>query len=327
MKLVEVIANTALGDAITDIAESLEVKGFRVAVVSPEQTQIIRLLVPDEQLQAVLDKLQVATGSQHDARIMVLPLDVSLPELPEAERKKEDAAATAREVLYSSVDKGVQLNLNYVVLVVLSTIVAAIGLIENNGAVVIAAMVIAPLLGPNLALALGTALGDTDLIRRALKTGVAGIALAIALSSAIGAIWPVHVISRQLLARTDVGIDSVALALASGAAAVLSLTSGLSSVLVGVMVAVALLPPAAAVGLTLGHGRIDLAEGATLLLAVNVVCVNLASKVVFLLKGIRPRTWWQKEKARRATATYMLIWVVTLLFLVLLIYVRRSGGG
>ena len=94
--------------------------------------------------------------------------------------------------------------------------------------------------------------------------------------------------SPELAGRTNVGLDSVALALASGAAAALSLTTGLSSVMVGVMVAVALLPPAVTLGLMLGHGEGSLAAGAGLLLAINVVCINLASKVVFFIKGIRP---------------------------------------
>jgi uncharacterized membrane protein len=116
----------------------------------------------------------------------------------------------------------------------------------------------------------------------------------------------------------------MALALASGAAAALSLTTGLSSVMVGVMVAVALLPPAVTLGLMLGHGDIDLAAGAGLLLAINVVCINLASKVVFFVKGIRPRTWWEKERAQRAMIMYVLAWLLTLILLVLLIYGRRS---
>ncbi|MCG8344430.1 MAG: DUF389 domain-containing protein, partial [Chlorobiales bacterium] len=121
---------------------------------------------------------------------------------------------------------------------------------------------------------------------------------------------------------TDAGLDSIALAFASGAAAALSLSTGLPSVLVGVMVAVALLPPAATFGLMLGHARIDLATGAALLLAVNVVSVNLACKLVFLIKGVRPRTWWEKEKANKAMRRYIFVWVVTLALLGLVIYIR-----
>ena len=126
------------------------------------------------------------------------------------------------------------------------------------------------------------------------------------------------------MSRTDVGLDSLALALASGAAAALSLSTGLSSVLVGVMVAVALLPPAATFGLMLGHGEFQLALGALLLLAANVVCVNLATKVVFMIKGISPRTWFMKEKARQRMYIYIALWLFSLLVLSVIIYLRGN---
>jgi uncharacterized hydrophobic protein (TIGR00341 family) len=185
-------------------------------------------------------------------------------------------------------------------------------------------MVIAPLLGPNLALSLGTALGDSLLVQRSIKTLLAGITLALSLSALIGAFWPYALSSPELLSRTDAGMDSIVLALASGAAAALSLTSGLSTTLVGVMVAVALLPPAVTLGIMLGQTKIDLTVGAALLLAVNIVCVNLASKMVFLFKGIRPRTWLEKEKAKRAMTVYVLGWMITLAILILVIYARGS---
>jgi uncharacterized membrane protein len=127
------------------------------------------------------------------------------------------------------------------------------------------------------------------------------------------------------MSRTKAGLDSVVLALASGAAAAMSLTTGLSSVLVGVMVAVALLPPAATLGIMLGQGNTGSAVSAGLLLAVNIVCVNLASKIVFFVKGIHPRTWVEKEKAKRAMLVYLLGWLVTLFILMLVIYARRSS--
>jgi len=179
-------------------------------------------------------------------------------------------------------------------------------------------MVIAPLLGPNLALGLGTALGDIELMRKALITNLVGVSIAIGLSIFIGLSWPFDINSPELLARTNVGMDSLALALASGAAAALSLTTGLSSVLVGVMVAVALLLPAATFGLMLGHGQYQMAMGAALLLIANVVCLNLATKVVFWVKGISPRTWWQKEKARRAMRISIFIWLISLVILAVL---------
>lgn len=66
------------------------------------------------------------------------------------------------------------------------------------------------------------------------------------------------------------------------------------------MVAVALLPPAAVFGLMLGDERFDLALNAGILLAINIVSINLSSKIIFLFKGITPRTWFEKEKAKHA---------------------------
>ncbi len=115
----------------------------------------------------------------------------------------------------------------------------------------------------------------------------------------------------------------MALALASGAAAVLSLSTGLPSVLVGVMVAVALLPPTATMGLMLGAGKFKLAVGAGLLLAVNVVSVNLSAKVTFLARGIKPRTGLEKQKARQSMTAYIIFWLVTLGVLIFAIFMMH----
>jgi uncharacterized membrane protein len=84
------------------------------------------------------------------------------------------------------------------------------------------------------------------------------------------------------------------------------------------------LPPAATLGMMLGSGKLSFALGAALLLAVNVVCVNLASKVVFLVKGVKPRSWLEKQKAQQSVTMYILVWVAILMVLVAVIYLRRS---
>ena len=323
MKLIEVIADENITDTVSDIAKKNNALDFRLGQKGEEGRQAIRILLQDEMVQSTLDALQTVVSSHPTARIIVIPVDATLP-LPKQNIKVKKSTATSREALYDMVSKNAVLDSNFIVLVILSTLVAAIGLIKNNVAVVIGAMVIAPLLGPNLALGLGTALGDIDLMRKSLKTNLAGMSLAIGLSILLGLTWPFDINSQELLARTDVGLDSLALALASGAAAALSLTTGLSSVLVGVMVAVALRPPAATFGLMLGHGQYQMAMGAALLLIANVVCVNLATKVVFMVKGISPRTWWQKEKARRAMIIYILVWLTGLVILAIVIYLRGN---
>ena len=323
MKYVEVVADAGHLDTIAAIAEQLEARDFRVGTIGEDGLQQMRLLVTDDKLQYTLDKLQRALETQPNEKIVVLPIEVSLPKSPDKERRDEDLATATRESLYSEVEKNAHLDMSYVLLVILSTVVAAVGLIKDNVAVIIGAMVIAPLLGPNLALGLGTALGDMQLMAKSVLTTLVGLIIAIVMSIAIGVFWPLNEFSPELMARTEVGLDAIALALASGAAAALSLTSGLSSVLVGVMVAVALLPPAAALGIMLGYGNHGLAIGAGLLLAINIVCVNLASNIVFFIKGINPRTWSKKKDAKRRRIVYVSMWVITLALLILIMYTRQ----
>ena len=322
MKIIEVIADESYIDSIKNIADKNDAFDFWIVSSEGEERKVVRILVKPEQRQIILDALQGILSTSLSARVVVIPIEATLPREEEPEKKTKiiSAAETTREELYNSIGKNAHLNRTYLLLIFLSTVVVAIGLLKDNVAVVIGAMVIAPLLGPNLALALGTALGDTDLMWKAFKTGLAGMSLALVLSILIGIFWPLNVESRELLARTYVGLDSAVLAMASGAAAVISLTSGIPSILVGVMVAVALLPPAATMGLMLGAGQTDLAYGAAFLLAVNIVAINLSAKLAFLIQGIKPRTWLEKKKAKQSMLSYIIIWVLTLAALLFVIY-------
>ena len=321
MKIIEVIADKSYIDSIKNIVEKNDAPDFWVVSSDREERKVVRILVKPEQRQIILDALQEILATSFSYRVVVIPVEAALPrEEAEEEIEITSATETTREELYNSIGKNARLNQTYLLLIFLSTVVVAIGLLKDNVAVVIGAMVIAPLLGPNLAMALGTALGDTDLMWKAFKTGLAGMSLALVLSIIIGVFWPLNIESRELLARTNVGLDSAVLAMASGAAAVISLTSGIPSILVGVMVAVALLPPAATMGLMLGAGQTDLAYGAAFLLAVNIVAINLSAKLGFLIQGIKPRTWLEKKKAKQSMQSYIIIWVLTLAALLLVIY-------
>lgn len=321
MKVIEVVADVGHLDTIQALAEEQGVMDIWWGPESDDGRCAVRMLVSPEHRQTVLDLLQGMLSGSDGAHILVEPLEAVLPRTESAEESRR-STGLSREELYEDIAKGARVDGNFLLLVGLSTLVAAIGMIENNVAVVIGAMVIAPLLGPNLALALASALGDLDLMWRAIKANFTGVSLALATSFAIGWLWPDSLSAPELHARTQVGLGSVALALASGAAAVLSLTTGVSMVLVGVMVAVALLPPTAAMGLFLGSGQVHLALGAALLTAVNVVSVNLAAKLVFLIKGVKPRTWLERRKARQSLGLYIAVWLITLAVLMVVIYLR-----
>ena len=164
----------------------------------------------------------------------------------------------------------------------------------------------------HLALSLSTTLGQIDGIYSALKTLSIGIMFALVISILLGLFYPTISLTPEILSRTSVGLDGLALALASGAAAALSITTGVSSVLVGVMVAVALLPPTVALGICIGLEAFNEAKGAALLLIANIASVNLTAQLTMRLKDIKPR-----EEDKQTTAT--LIFSVGLIFWCLLI--------
>ncbi|MFO8025069.1 TIGR00341 family protein [Thiohalophilus sp.] len=324
MRIIEVVTDCGHVDTLISIAEQHEVYDHWHFQPGEETGRCIcRMLVTPDKIQDVIDALQSALGKTENSRIIIQPVEATLPRPPEPEDAKSKALIRSREELYTRVAAGSTLDNTFIMMAVLSTVVVAIGLLEDNVAVVIGAMVIAPLLGPNMAMAFAAALGDTRLALQSLKTNVSGVLIALLITIVIGLLWPLNFDSQELLLRTDVGLEGIVLALASGMAAGLSLTSGISATLVGVMVAVALLPPAATLGLMLGAGNFQMALGALLLLAVNVVCVNLAAKITFLIRGVRPRTWWLKQKARQSMITYIVFWIVSLIILLITIPVHE----
>lgn len=322
LKIIELIAPNTEKAAIARIAESHDVVDWWRTRSFEDERFSTQLVVRPSGQQAILDSLQQILDRCEHARIIIRDVQATLPDhaANEPAREADNQAARSREELYSEVAGGGVITSTYLLLCALSAVVAAMGMIENSVAVVIGAMVIAPLLGPNLALALGTTLGDSALARRAISANAAGLALSIALAFALALVID-PVVNSQLLERTEVSYPAMILALASGAAAVVSLTSGAAAGLVGVMVAVALMPPAVALGLFLGWGQFSHALSAGLLLVINIAAINVSAKAVFVAKGISPRRWPEKTRARRSMRLSFIFWGISLLLLAGLIWI------
>jgi len=340
-KLVQVVTPPDRASAVATIGPEMGAADVQVGPPLADGRIPITLLLGEIDRQALLDRLQAALGESGDWRITILPTDTAIPredkddgddgdEGPEEtkegkEERRQAEERASREELHHLVADGARTNQNFLLLVVLSTVVATVGLEQDSVAILIGAMVIAPLLGPNVAFAFGAAIGDRALMIEAVRTAVTGVSLSILIAGLIALAVRPDLSSGELMARTDLDYAGIALALASGAAAALSVTTGLSSTLVGVMVAVALLPPAATLGMMIAIGEWHLAIGAGMLLAGNVACVNLAAQVVFVWKGIKPRLWAERRNARRAMAISVATWVALILVLVVLIALRQAS--
>lgn len=333
LRLIEAVLPA--GTDVDPVLADAEVIG-RWTEALDDQLALVRVLVPAERTEAISDALCDRFGAADSFRLMLLPVEGTLPKIEEPEKEEESAQTepasrtpdrVSREELYEDIASAAKLNRTYIVAVALSTIVAGVGLVTGDVAVIIGAMVIAPLLGPNVALALATTLGDRDLAIRAARVAGAGVSTAILIAVAGGIImrlWSPTLAAGlvelpQIGSRATVGFQHILLGLAAGSAGALAFTTGIPAVLIGVMVAVALLPPTVVAGLLFGARHMGEAGSAFALVLTNVVCINLAGVVTFRAQRVRPRTWWEEEKARKAAGVVITLWVVTLLVLVFVI--------
>lgn len=251
------------------------------------------------------------------------PLDESVetalpdaPDLPAPTRLEHffsrDRIST--DELYDDIADSVLIRPAYLLTVAFSAIIAALGMRSGQTAVVIGAMVIAPLLGPTMGLALAATVGNWQLGRRALATLSIGVVLVLVLTVLLGHLIEIDANVPELRNRALIQPSDIALALASGAAGVLAFSQGASLALVGVMIAVALVPPLAAAGIFIGSGQYALGVSALLLFATNLVCISVAGIMMFLLQGLPPRCW-------RMTGSILGVWSA-----ILLIFIALIGG-
>ncbi|HBH44742.1 TIGR00341 family protein [Hyphomonas atlantica] len=300
-------------DTVIRAVKAADPIDYYVQNTERKDRKLISVFIREGTGQSLIDNIQTALETCDDFRITVLPVEATAPNIEEAtDQKAQKQIQATREEIYSDVSTGARLDRDFVIMVVLSTIVAAIGLNSDGIAAVIGAMVIAPLLGPVLGFSMGAALGDFKLLKRASVTLASGIGIALLCAWLLSFVLQIDLQSRELMSRAEVRLDGLALAMAAGGAAALSLTRGQASALVGVMVAAALLPPGAALGLFVGTGHWTLAMRAGLLLALNVVALVLAALIVFRLRKIRPRAWIDQKNAQRA------VWINAVLSILLL---------
>lgn len=281
-------------------------------------------LLESQEVEPLVDALRSRFGD--DRRIIVMPVEATLPRLPEPETPdliepaeeakvaKPARGRVSREELYEDLNDGIALTPTFLMFAGLSAVVATMGLLRDDQVAIIGAMVIAPLLGPNMAIALGTTLADFQLLRASLKSGAAGIGLSFLVAFAIGWFMPLpDPLPDEIVARIGPDLGHLALAMASGVAGGLAFTTGAPASLIGVMVAVALLPPLATGAILLAAGRPQDSIGAFVLLGTNLVAVNLAGIATFLAQGIRPLWRSEQDAARRAARNALLLWGLLLI--------------
>ena len=180
----------------------------------------------------------------------------------------------------------------------LSTIIATLGLLSNSAAVIIGAMIVAPLMGPIVGMAYSTAMGNRKLLRRSSFTVLKGIILTIVVSWLVSSIIGLDTVDTEIMSRVKPTLIDFGIAMAAGAAGAFANTRrSISTAMPGVAIAVALVPPLSVVGIGLAQGEGTIAFGALLLFLTNLICIVFFGSLVFLFQS-----YGNLERAKKGLA-------------------------
>lgn len=322
MKTIQVVVPTEESGRITKI---LSDSGRDFSTVSGKENTLILITSEDDDVDAVLYELKHLGVGREFGKIQLTPLTASLPSIITKKPLISFKRSSSDEII-QMVEKSAKININYIVLTILAGVLASLGLLGNNAAVIIGSMVVSPLMGPITGTAMGTVLSKREMFMDSIKAEAVGILLAIALGLFLTYLFPGAGPTSEILARSRPNIADMALAIASGFAAGVALSGGLESTLVGVAVAASLLPPAANIGVGIALAQYGIAAGSLELLLINIFSINLCCTALFWIQGIRPAVSVRKERvAARVLRRRLVIVLIALLVLAMPIGVTTQS--
>ncbi len=191
--------------------------------------------------------------------------------------------------VYKQIRRGARPKIDFFMMIGLAAGIAALGLLVNSPAVIIGAMLVAPLMAAIVGMGLGVIQADGKLLALAASATFRGMVLAIGMGLLAGLLLPIPEATAEMLSRTKPSLFDLGVALVSGLAGAYALCrKDVSASLPGVAIAAALVPPLTTVGIGLAWLDRTIAQGALVLFLTNLVSITAASAVIFFLMGFRP---------------------------------------
>jgi uncharacterized hydrophobic protein (TIGR00271 family) len=225
--------------------------------------------------------------------------------------------------IYRQVRRGVRPDADFFVMIGLSAIIATYGLLQDSTAVIIGAMLVAPLFTPILAFSLAIVQGDIRLLRLAVESALKGIAVAIGLAVLLTGLSPLRSVTHEIVARTHPNLFDLAVALASGAAGAYAIArKDVAASLPGVAIAAALVPPLGVAGIGLAMGDPRIAWGGSLLFMTNLIAITLSGSVTLILLGFRPTARAEREARLRLGLVASLVLLTAITIPLAVVFVR-----
>jgi len=290
-----------------------------------DNAMLMQFRVPDDSVNnVILDLKDLGVGVDYGF-VEILGLEGFLPMEKEEKsgRKLQRESSLIVEKIHEDVSEGASLSFDFMTFVILSAIMAGFGLAQSNITVIVASMVLAPLMGPMLGVALGYVVRDKDLFLKGTRNELLALGVSFAIGSLIGGFMFVlmpNLLSRiesnwtggvltEITRRGGFNWIDVSIALVSGAAVAISVTRGQMSSLVGVAISAALMPPAVNVGMMLALALLGASNiamqiglGALGLLAMNIVVIDVAAIIMFRIKKLTRIS--DKSKTWRSVTTF-----------------------
>ena len=313
MKQVQITCPFEKTEAVYDfLLDNVGVKS--ILKFSADNAHVLQFRVSDDAVLETMEKLKSRGVGVEFGFIDILDLKASLPrEIEEpSETKIHREATLAVEEIYENVKSGASLSFDFLAFIVLAAVIAGIGLIQNNGILIVASMLLSPLMGPMLGVALGYVVSDSNLFFKGTRNELIALLFSFAVGAILGCLIAAVVPDMVTQIENDVALNTpteivrrgtwflqptagldVGVAIFSGAAVAVSVTKGDMSALVGVAISAALMPPAVNVGMMLALGVISptmlgMALGSLLLLVMNIVMIDIAAIVMFRIKKLTP---------------------------------------
>jgi uncharacterized hydrophobic protein (TIGR00271 family) len=230
-----------------------------------------------------------------------------------------------RNALLERIKVGALGGIDFHVMMILSSGLASLGLLEDSTAVVIGAMLVAPLMGPLIGAGLALAQANPILFRKSIRVALQGLLIGFVVSLAVGMLNPGFEPSLEIEARGNPDILDLGIAVLSGFVAAYAFgRPGVANTLAGVAIAAALVPPLCVVGIGLTNDQPLVAANAAILLLTNLVAIILSATVAFAMLGIRGERTKNRVPDWAGRSFLVLIMAALILLMPLLLNVEKK---
>ena len=313
MKQIQVTVPTEEG---TDIIKSLDevVSPSQLSLIHGEETSVILITVSPTRTGFVLDHLANLGIGRVKGRISITNVVATIPRTRPRKQDKFLYRISIEE-MEQSVASLTSMDRYFFVWIFLSSILAAIGLINDDNVTLIASMIISPMMGPIIGIAFGAVTNNEKILKEGLFAESLGVLMTIFIGFIVGLLYRLSQDepSSFIIQRGEPNVVNLLIAIVSGIAAGMVFVSGTSLALVGVAAAAALLPVSVNLGIAIGLFEWQIVLGSLVLFVTNVASVHLGCMLVFRIMRVEPPQEVKKIKAKRSLRNQIIGWTIILL--------------